>query len=207
MSEVLGMHECKCEVCNPGHLTKVEEVTRLKTKSGYRDSVKREEWERLREEVSRKLQAEMAQGLKEFEAKCQKDSEDQIRSDAFAKSQERWKAETEARIRTELEEKSLPLLPMCRCRLQTTLALPLLPIYRFHLQTILTPLRRMLTTRPATISTNPLSPLPRTVRAKLPRATAPLPHLAVYGSSCGESITIWRRRNYASESLRRRRYR
>lgn len=103
----------------------------------------------------------MAQGLKEFEAKCQKDSEDQIRSDAFAKSQERWMAETEARIRTKLEKKSLPLLPMCRCRLQTTLTLPLLPIYRCHLQTILTPLRRMPTTRPATISTNPLSPLSR----------------------------------------------
>lgn len=80
----------------------------------------------------------MAQRLKEFEAKCQKNSEDQIRSDAFAKSQKRWKAETEARLRTKLEKKSLPLLPMCRCRLQTTLTLPLLPIYRCHLQTILT---------------------------------------------------------------------
>lgn len=67
--EVLGIHECKCDKCDPEYCIKEKEVARISAKSKYRDSIKKEEREKMKEGARAKFRVEMAQGLAEFEIK------------------------------------------------------------------------------------------------------------------------------------------
>ena len=86
--EVLGMHECRCEVCDPGHLAKVEEIARLSAKSEFRETVKKKKEEKVRGKTRTKFKKRVATELKKYEAKCIKDFQHQIRSELFRESQE-----------------------------------------------------------------------------------------------------------------------